>query len=151
METLEHARDLFLQHHVRYEVSTYYVVLEALTSGASPSERRIPAGFDIDLYAIESDKGSVLSLENGELRKTLDDLCAACKEIIEPEGQSSTIEIIPSEETLVLDPSRHFEAEASVRIRISHLRGLDQPAGPSEEKARAVLEQRLHFLGVKRT
>src|SRR5215468_8138610 len=89
VETLDHARDLFLQHHVRYEVSTYYVVLEARPSGASPNERRIPAGFDIDLYATESEKGSVLSLANGELRKTLDDLCAACKEIIEPEGQNS--------------------------------------------------------------
>jgi hypothetical protein len=150
VETLDHARDLFLQYHVRYEVSTYYVVLEARSPGASPRERRIPAGFDIDLYATESDKGSVLSLENGELRKTLDELCAACREVIGPEGQNSTIEIIPSEETLVLDPSRHFEAEASVRIRISHLRGLEQPSGPSEEKARAAVVQRLHSLGVKR-
>jgi hypothetical protein len=38
-----------------------------------------------------------------------------------------------------------------VRIRITHSRGLDRPAGPSEEKARDEVVDRLDALGVKRT
>jgi hypothetical protein len=83
--------------------------------------------------------------------RTLDEICDACRETIAQAGGNSTLEIIPLESSLVLNVRSHFEPEALVRIRISHPSGLDKPAGESEDKARAEIEERLHALGVKRS
>src|SRR5262249_52035278 len=151
VNALGHARDLFFRHHARYEVSQYVVVLEDRKRGAPPTERRILAGFDLDVYASRPDDQSALSFQSGELRKTLDEICAACRETVAQANESSTIEIIPFESSLVLNVPNHFEPEALVRIRITHSRGLDQPAGEMEDKARADIEERLHALGLKRS
>ena len=151
MNILGHARDLFTRHHARYEVSQYMVVLDDRTVGTPPTQRRIPAGFDLDIYASRSVHDSTLSFQNDELRKTLDEICDACRETIAQAGGNSTIEIIPFPGSLVLNVQSHFEPEALVRIRISPPGGLDQPAGESEDKARADIEERLHALGVKRS
>ena len=58
--------------------------------------------------------------------------------------------LLPFEGTLILNVKRNFEPEAVVRIRITHSRGLGEPAGASEDQARAHLEERLRSLGVKR-
>jgi hypothetical protein len=150
VDTHDHARELWIRHHPRYEVSPYYVVLDVRTFGVPPSQRRIHAGFDVDLYGNGFDHGSALSFEHGQLRATLDDLCAACREVVANATEDSRIEIIPRNATLVLNVKRHFEPEALVRIRITHSRGLDQPAGASEEKARADVEESLDALGVKK-
>src|SRR5579862_2326246 len=133
----DYARQIFIRHHVRYEVSPYFVVLDVRTLGVPPSQQRVQAGFDIDLYGNGFDHGSAHSFENGELRTTLNELCAACRAVVAPATESCRIEIIPLEATLILNVKRHFEPEALVRIRITHSGGLDQPAGASEEKARA--------------
>ena len=146
-----HARDLFTRHSARYEVSPYIVVLDDRPEDAPPSQRRTVAGFDVDVYASRTDHASAVSFQDGELRKTLDDICAACRETIAEAGEGSTIEIITFDSSLVLNVQSHLEPEALVRIRISHPGGLEQHAGADEEKARADIEQRLHALGVKRT
>ena len=150
VDPLGHAREL-IRRRARYEVSQYFVVLDDRTYGRPPIQRRIPAGFDLDLYAAGPDHGSVLSFQNGELRKTADELSAACAEAVAHGSEASTIEIIPFEGTLVLNVQEHFEPEVLVRIGITHSRGLDRPAGASEDKARAGVEERLKALGVKRT
>jgi len=151
VDSLGHARELFIRHQSRYEVSQYFVVVDDRTYGRPPIQRRIPAGFDLDLYAAGPNHGSALSFQNGELRKTLDELSAACAEAIAHVRENSRFEIFPFEGSLILDVKRHFEPEALVRIRITHFRGVDQPAGASEDDARAHLEERLRSLGVKRT
>jgi len=151
VDSLSHARELFIRHQARYEVSQYFVVVDDRTYGRPPIQRRIPAGFDLDLYAAGPNHGSALSFQNGELRKTLDELSAACAEAIAHVRENSRFEIFPFEGSLILDVKRHFEPEALVRIRITHFRGVDQPAGASEDDARAHLEERLRSLGVKRT
>jgi hypothetical protein len=87
----------------------------------------------------------------GEPRATLNELCAACRKVVAPATEYCRIEIIPYEATLILNVKIHFEPEALLRIRITHSRGLDQPAGASEERARADVGDRLESLGVKRT
>ena len=151
VDSLSHARELFIRHQARYEVSQYFVIADDRTYGRPPIQRRIPAGFDLDLYAAGPNHGSVLSFQDGELRKTLDELSAACAEAIAHVRENSRFEIFPFEGSLILDVKRHFEPEALVRIRITHFRGVDQPAGASEDDARAHLEERLRSLGVKRT
>jgi hypothetical protein len=146
----EHARELFIRHQARYEVSPYFVLLDVRTFGMPPSYRRIHAGYDVDLYGNGFEHGSALSFANGEPRKTWNELCAACQVVVEREAEYSSIEIIPDDATLVLNVKSHLEPEARVRIRITHKGGLDQPAGAGEDKARAEVEKSLDSLGVKR-
>jgi hypothetical protein len=61
---------------------------------------------------------------------------------------STTVEVIPSEESLVLDAQHDLQPEVMLRIRISHRRGLDQPKGPAEEEALGAVRETLHQLGV---
>jgi hypothetical protein len=139
------------RHGARYEVSPYFILLDERTFGAPPSQRKIHAGFDLDLYGRGLDHGSLLSPKHGELRETLDALCAACHEVVDDAPENCRIEIIPFEATLVLNVKNHFEPEALVRIRITHSRGLGQPAGASEEKALADVRDSFDSLGLKAT
>ena len=151
VESSDDARQIFTRHSARYEVSPYFVVLDVRTFGVPPIHRRIQAGFDVDLYGNGFDHGSALSFENGELRATLNELCEACRKVVAPASEYCRIEIIPYEATLILNVKSHLEPEALLCIRITHSRGLDQPAGASEERGLADVGNRLESLGVKRT
>ena len=59
-----------------------------------------------------------------------------------------SIEVI-SLASVILDPKLHFEQEATLRIRIAHSRGLDQPAGAAEERTLQEFQEQLRTLGVK--
>jgi len=144
------ARDLLRRHAAHFEVSPYYIVLDERTFGAPPIHRRIHAGFDIDLYGQGFTGPSTVSIENSDLRATLSDFSSACREVVSHSAENCTIEILPFDGTLVLDVKDHFKPEALVRIRITHLRGLDQRAGASEEKALADIAHTLESLGLRR-
>jgi hypothetical protein len=148
MESSDYAREIFRRHHARYEVSPYVVLLDVRTFGVPPTHRKIDAGFDVDVYGYFDDHGSTLSFENGEPRQTLQELCAACQVAAGQAAGDSRIELIPDDATLVLDVQMHLEPEALVRIRITHSRGLDQPAGASEERALDGVLRSLKSLGV---
>jgi len=60
-----------------------------------------------------------------------------------------SIEVISLASMIILDPKLHFQQEATLRIRIAHSRGLDQPAGPAEERTLQKLQEQLGTLGVK--
>lgn len=151
METQEQAREVFLRHHTRYEVSPYFVLLDVRTFGVPAIHRRVQSGFDVELYGNGFDRESTIALEDGELDKSLNDMQAACRVAIAQAAADSTIEIIPAEATLILNVKSHLEPEALVRIRITHTRGLDQPAGASEEQVLAGVVSSLQSLGVKRS
>jgi hypothetical protein len=148
VEARVHAREIFQQHHARYEVSRYFVLLDVRTVGVPPTDRKIHAGFDVDVYGYFDDHGSTLSFENGEPRETLKELYAACQVAAGQAVGDSRIELIADDATLVLDVHMHSEPEALVRIRITHSRGLDQPAGASEERALDGVLRSLKSLGV---
>jgi hypothetical protein len=85
----------------------------------------------------------------------LSDYGAACEAMLEVvhsaagcKDASCSIEVIPFHSTVILDTRREFQAEGMVRIRISHTRGLHQPAGMAEEKAMKVIVNRLRDLGL---
>ena len=150
-DTPGHAREIFIRHHARYEVSPYFVVLDRRTLGAPPSLRRIHAGYDVELYGDGFDERAALTVGNAELRETLNELEAACRETAAHAADYSRIDIIPWNATLVLNVKSHLEPEALVTIRITHFRGLDQPAGSSEDKALADVVGSLYSMGVKKT
>jgi hypothetical protein len=151
VDTLDHARELFLRHHAHYEVSPYFVVLDERPPGIRPSHRRIQAGYDVALYGNGFGHGSAHSFENGEPEKTLEELQTACHIAVAQAAEHSGIEIIADEESVMLDVKSHLEPEAMVCIRITHTRGLDQAAGESESKVLAGVVKSLESLGVKRS
>ena len=151
MDSSDNARELLMRHSARYEVSPYFVMLDVRTFGLPSTQRKIHAGFDLSLYGNGFHDPPMHSIGNGELRATLSELSAACRDVVSQAKEGCMIEIIPFEATLVLDVKRHFEPEALVRIRITHSRGLDQPAGASEEKALAEVMASLDSFGVKKS
>jgi hypothetical protein len=50
-------------------------------------------------------------------------------------GDSCSIEVIPFASTVILDTRQRLQPEGMIRIRITHCRGLGQPAGEPEQKA----------------
>ena len=142
-------REVLQRHHTRYEVSAYYAVWERRPVGAAQIDQRIQAGFDVDLYGLV-DKMQFPRFHSDEGRKVLEHFETVAKEIRSKTGEhGTTIEIMPREESLVLDTHQHLQPEVMLRIRIGHDRGLDQPNGPAEEQALQAVRETLHQLGVK--
>ena len=140
--------DVLEQHQARYEVRPYYVILDQRPAGAPPIEHKVQAGFDVNLYgAVEKEQLPLYRSEGA--RKVVNYFEAVAQEIQSKVGQHCTVEVIPYTDSLVLDTTRHFRPEATLQIRISHDRGLDQPAGPSEERALDAIRETLHKLEVK--
>jgi len=143
----ENLESLIQQHHAFYEVSPYYVVLEESHGKPRSSTLRIQAGFDIDVYGART---------NGEPEPSPDYAqgIEALQKIAESTAHhtsdSCSVEIIAFPSTVILDAKNHLQEEAILRIRVSHYRGLDQPAGPAEQRALDEIEKQLRSLGVAR-
>ena len=135
-------------HHVGYEVRPYYVVLDQRPAGAPPKEQKIQAGFDVDLYAA-AEKYQVPTFDSEDAHVVMDYFESLAREVQSAAGQHCTVEVIPSPDSLVLDTQKHFQPQVMLQIRVSHERGLDQPAGPSEEQALKAIREALHELGVR--
>jgi hypothetical protein len=139
-------RRVIEDHQVFYEVTPYYVVFEERPLGGPPSSRRIQAGFDIDVFGIVNGPAPAPSPEYELVFQALSRLAEA---IQTHSSDRCSIEVIPLASTVIVDPKRHFQQEATLRIRIAHSRGLDQPAGPAEERTLHELQEQLKILGVK--
>ena len=140
-------RELLAGYRVWYEVRPYYVVLDQRPPGASLIQRKLQSGFDVNLYAVLQTAQFDLD-RNQDARMVRSRFSSAAKEIQSQVGQNCTVEVIPYGESVILDTHEHFQPEAMLQIRISHCRGLDQPAGPAEEQALNLLRERLHDLKI---
>jgi hypothetical protein len=138
-------RRVIEDHQAFYEVAPYYVLFEERPQG-HPSSRRIQAGFDVDVFGIVKGPAPQPSPEYELVYQALSRLA---EEIQPPTSDGCSIEVISLASTIILDPRLHFQAEATLRIRIAHSRGLDQPAGPAEERTLQKLQEQLRTLGVK--
>jgi hypothetical protein len=87
-------------------------------------------------------------LDSEEVRMVTDCFESLARETQLTVGQQCTVEIM-EDQSLVLDTQKHFQPQAMLEIRISHDRGLDQPAGPPEEQALKEIREALHELGVR--
>ena len=140
---------LLEERHVRYEVRPYYIVFERRPAGAAPVDQKIQAGFDVDLYGT-LDKIQLPLFRSEEAHKIVDYFEKVAQEIQSKAEQHRTkVEVMPDEDSLVLDTKQHFQPEVMLRIRITHARGLDQPGGPSEEEALNRIREVLQELDVR--
>jgi len=134
------------QYHAYYEVRPYYVFLEQHPPGAPSVEKRMHAGFDVDLF------GTLEKMEMPRVLKEEGDIVigyfeALAREVQSQVAQNCTVEVIRYPDSLVLDA--HFRPQAMIRIRISHSRGVDQTEGPAEEQALEAIRGKLRDLGAK--
>ena len=142
----ENIREVIQQRHTFYGVSPYYVVREERPNGALATTRRIQAGFDIDVYGI---KASLEPEPSPDYVLAYRALQRMVETVLLHTSDHSSIEVIPFPSTVILDTRRHLQPEDMLRIRITHTRGLDQPAGVSEESALKEIQEQLQALGVK--
>jgi hypothetical protein len=139
-------RRVIEDHEVFYEVAPYYVLFEERPPGGHPSSRRIQAGFDVDVFGIVKGPAPRPSQEYELIYQALSRLAEAIRSHT---SDGCSIEVISQASTVILDPKLHLQQEATLRIRIAHSRGLDQPAGPAEERTLQKLQEQLRTLGVK--
>lgn len=139
-------RRVIEDHQAFYEVTPYYVLFEERPLGGPPISRRIQAGFDVDMFGIVKGSAPERSPEYELVYQALSGLAEAIRPST---SDGCSIEVIPLASTVIVDPRLHFQQEATLRIRIAHSRGLDQPAGAAEERTLNELQEQLRNLGVK--
>ena len=139
----ENIHELVEQHDAFYQVLPYYIVQEEPTHRVT---KRIQAGFDVDVYGMKSTQEQHPGRDYVLGYVALEQLVEA---ILLHTAESCSVEVIPFPSTVVFDAKRQFQEEGMLRIRITHGRGLDQPASASEERALKEIEEQLQVVGVK--
>jgi hypothetical protein len=140
-------RQLIEEHHAYYEILPYYVVVEEGHGSPAATTRRIQAGFDIDIYGTRIKNDPPWQSHNYRLGYA--ELVKLAEETSHHPSDSCSIEVIPFLSNIFLDAGSNFQPQAMLRIRVSHRRGLDQPAGPAEEHALGQIEMQLHDMGIR--
>jgi hypothetical protein len=146
----EKIRHLIEQHHAYYEVTPSYIMIDEGYGTPAAKTRRIQHGFDVDVYGIKTsdDHGMPAMSPDYALGDAL--LQELARTVSSDSTDKCSIEVTPFGSTEYLDTKDHFRATAMLQIRISHHRGLDQPAGPAEQRALEEIEKHLQGLGVTR-
>jgi hypothetical protein len=138
-------REVIQRHHTFYEVAPYYVVVDERTPENARTTRMVKAGFDIDIFG---QKASTEPQPSPDYELVYSWLRTVRAKVSPCTTDTCYIEVIPFESTVYFDPRHGFQEEALLRVRITHGRGLEQPAGPSEESALRQLEKELDSLGI---
>ena len=145
----ETLHSLIQEHHAFYEVLPYYVVVDDANGGLSHTTRRVDAGFDVDIYAESPEKKLVIPGPDPNYTLGYSELQKMAEELSRHATDSCSLEVLEFPATVFFDVRRHAP-EALLRIRISHCRGLNEPAGLPEQRALEELEKELKSLGVAR-
>ena len=140
--------ELVKEHHAFYEVMPYYLVVPENPGKLPTKTQTLKAGFDVDIYGVNTSKeplfpGPDYALGYAEIRRF-------AEKIAQHTSDSCVLEVIAFPERITLGGSSHSQPQGMLRIRVSHHRGLDQPAGPAEERVVKELEAELQQLGVTR-
>ena len=140
--------ELIEKYHVYYEVLPYFVLVEEQHgSRKDQTKRRIQSGFDVDVYGVSDKDGMEMPPQPDYLVGY-----AELKRIADVVSQSSqcAVEVIPFRSATFIDTSRRFRSQALIRIRITHVGGVEQPAGLPEQHALEEVEKQLQALGITR-
>jgi hypothetical protein len=143
-------RALVKEHHAFYEVSPYYVSVEEKHGSPAARTRTIQAGFDVDIFGVNPNNEMMPPGSDPDYLLSYAELQEIMKEISRHTSGSCSFEVIPFPSRMVFGGSGHAQVQGMLRIRISHNRGLDQPAALPEERALQELEQQLHNVGLAR-
>jgi hypothetical protein len=142
---MSEVRALIEQHQAFYEVRPYYLVVQTREQNRASASRRVQAGFEVDIYGVNFEHKLWPSPDYSLAYANLQEVVQS---ILPHTTDFCSLEVIPLPASSVIDPRRHMRWLGMLRIRITHGRGLEQPAGPSEERALRELEARLQELGM---
>jgi hypothetical protein len=140
--------EIIERHAVHYEVRPYYVVSGRYPDNAEPIEQRVQAGFTVDLYTA-MEKCEFPVFQTDQARQVVDYFECLAHEVQSTAGNGCKVDVIPYEDSVVLDTQNKLQPQGMLQIRISHDRGLDQPEGPAEEQALGAIRDALHQLGIR--
>jgi hypothetical protein len=146
----EDIRLLIKEHHAFYEVLPYYVLLEERIEGRPATTRRVHAGFDIDIYGERTTNDTSWTPPPEKYWLGYAELQRIAETVSQHATGSCSLEVIPFPSSVVFDTRDHGKLEATFRLRISHGRGLDQPAGLPEQGALEEVGKELRSLGFAR-
>ncbi|HUJ50751.1 MAG TPA: hypothetical protein VLW25_11150 [Bryobacteraceae bacterium] len=139
---------LVKEHHAFYEVSPYYVLLDERPLGLPATTRSVHAGFNVDVYGVRTEDNEPAMPPPDEYALGYFGLQKLAENISQRASDSCSLEVIPFPSTAIIDSRNHGQVEAMIRIQISHERGLNQPAGLSEQRALREVERELKGLGI---
>ena len=139
---------LIKEHLAFYEVSPYYVLLDERPVGLPATIRTIQAGFNVDVYGVRTEDTEPAMPPPQEYALGYAELQKLAERVSHHTSDSCSLEVIPFSSVAIIDSRNHGQVEAMIRIQISHERGLDQPAGPAEQRALEEVEKELKSLGI---
>src|SRR5271165_280774 len=143
-------RSLIQEHHAFYEVLPYYVVVDDANGGLSLTTRMVQAGFDIDIFGESLKQELAIPGEDPDYTLGYSELQRIVEELSRHLTNSCTLEVLEFPSTAFFDLRRQLKQEGLLRVRISHCRGLTEPAGPPEQIALEELQKELESVGVAR-
>ena len=123
----ETLRTVIQAHHAFYEVLLYYVLVDDSNGGLSHTTRRVHAGFDVDIYGESPERKLVIPGPDPDYTLGYSELQKTAEELSRHATDSCSLEVLEFPATVFFDVRRHAP-EALLRIRISHCRGLNEPA-----------------------
>ncbi len=151
IEMSDNIRSVIKERHAFYEVLPYYVVLDEKHGSQSATTRRVQAGFDVGVYGVSPEDQRLMMPQPHEYSVGYAALRKIAENVSQLTGDVCSLEPIPYPSTVVIDLRDNAKkVEGMFRIRISHFRGLDQPAGLPEQRALEEIEKQLKSLGVAR-
>jgi len=139
---------LVKEHHVFYEVSPDYVEIEERPVGRPAKTRRVQAGFNVDVYGVRTEDNEPVMPSPHEYAVGYAELQKIAERVSQHSSDSCSLDVIPFPSVAIIDTRNQGKVEAIIRITISHGRGLDQPAGPPEQRALEEVERELKSLGI---
>ena len=143
-------RSLVKEYHPFYEVLPYYVVLEERHAGLPATAQRVQAGFDVDIYGVRTKNDGPVMPPPEKYGLGYATLKKVAEIVSQNAAGSCSLEVIPLPSTVVFDFRDRDKVETMFRIRVSHCRGLDQPAGLPEQHALEEVQKELKAVGVAR-
>jgi hypothetical protein len=141
---------LVKEHRAFYEVSPYYVMLEERHGSLDVTTRTLKGGFDVDIYGVNTRNEMAFPGSDRDYALAFAELQKIAQEVSHHTSGSCVLEVMPFPSRIVFDNRKGDTVEGMIRIRISHVRGLDHPAGPAEEHALEKVENQLQGMGVTR-
>lgn len=146
----ENIRSLAEEHHAFYEVLPYYLVLDD-SHGRGPARTlRVQAGWDVDIVGARSDANGPMMPPPQKYAPAYAELQRMAAEVSQDAAGACSVEVIAFPATAIIDAQGQDKVGALLRVRISHLGGLDQSAGPPERGALEEVEERLKAFGIAR-
>jgi len=146
----DNLRSIVKEHHAFYEVLPHYVMLEKGHGSSAARMVRVQAGFDVEVYGANIKNELAMPGPDPDYAVGHAGLQKIAEDVSHHASGSCSLEVISFPSTVVVDSRSGAKVEGMFRIRISHRRGLDQPAGLPEQQALEEVEKQLHELGVAR-